>query len=299
MDNTTREEEPLLGGEPRRRRSRDLRKAAIGAAALIVFLGLCLVFGHQLYQLVKDLISLSRNRVDQPTPSSVYVTSNSKNEFRLVSVHRAGIGRRKNQVYQVLDIPPESSLHIQNDGGRYFIPSTPRRTTHLANRSKGFVKNYMEASRLQAAALRDPLIFSAPQSPAAEWVTHDVLAPNVSIRNTVMRLAKVASNAYIRIPETEDWYDLGNKWNESSDFGWEENGLRGHVFANSDNSTIIVAMKGTSPPFVGGSDTSTNDKINVRLSKGVNAGQLILLLLLCQDLVYLVYRMRLLYWPNI
>ena len=76
-------------------------------------------------------------------------------------------------------------------------------------------------------------------------------------------LAKVASNAYIRIPETDEWYDIGKHWNESNDFGWEEHGLRGHVFANKDNSTIIVAMKGTSPPFVGGSDTATNDKINV------------------------------------
>lgn len=97
----------------------------------------------------------------------------------------------------------------------------------------------------------------------AKWISQDIPAPNISSKHAVSTLAKVASNAYIRIPETEDWYDLGRKWNESDDFGWEENGLRGHVFANTDNSTIIVAMKGTSPPFVGGSDTSTNDKINV------------------------------------
>src|SRR5438045_1863507 len=30
----------------------------------------------------------------------------AENEFRLVSVHRAGVGKNRNQVYQVLDIHP-------------------------------------------------------------------------------------------------------------------------------------------------------------------------------------------------
>jgi len=261
------EQDPLLGGQPRRRRSRALRQATIIAACLIVFSGLCLVFGRELYELVRHLVSVSRHQSSPLRPAKVLVTSNSKDEFRLVSVHRAGIGKRRNQVYQVLDIAPDSTLHFESfPDGRYFIPSITRKTTHLADRSKMAVKNYMTSSRLQAAARRDPLMSAPPQSPAAQWITHDVPAPNVSIKNTVMTLAKVASNAYIRIPETEDWYDLGKRWNETDDFGWEENGLRGHIFANTDNSTIIVAMKGTSPPFVGGSDTSTNDKINVSTS---------------------------------
>lgn len=187
-----------------------------------------------------------------------------RNEFRLVSIHRAGIGKIRNQVYQVLNIPSQSRLHRQSTtDGKYIISSTAGNTTRLADRSRQSIKSYMAQSRLQKQALRDPFSAYSPQSPVAEWITRDIIIPNITDKTTVTTLAKVASNAYIRIPDTEEWYDLGKKWNESNDFGWEEHGLRGHVFANADNSTIIVALKGTSPPFVGGSDTSSNDKTNV------------------------------------
>jgi hypothetical protein len=212
----------------------------------------------------------------RPHESAAHTLHSTSDEFRLVEVHRMGVGPRRNQVYQTLAIAPSSPLHslssisdnTDNDG-RYIIISHPGRTTHLSDRTRKSIKAYLHHSRLQAQSLRDtallssPQSLSTPQSPAAEWTTRDILLPNITNKNSVLTLAKVSSNAYIRIPDSEDWYDLGHKWNESTDFGWEENGLRGHVFANTDNSTIIVAMKGTSPPFVGGSDTSTNDKINV------------------------------------
>lgn len=198
--------------------------------------------------------------------AGIYLQSTS-DEFRLVEIHRAGVGPERNQVYQTLSIPTSSSIHalstINDNDGKYIIASVPGRTTHLSNQTRQSTKNYLTRSRLLIQTSRDNPLISSPQSPAAEWTTRDILLPNITNKNSILTLAKVSSNAYIRIPETEDWYDLGRKWNESTDFGWEENGLRGHVFANSDNSTIIVAMKGTSPPFVGGSDTSTNDKINV------------------------------------
>jgi lipase ATG15 len=201
--------------------------------------------------------------------------SRGQDEFRLVSVHRAGVGKRRNQVYQVFDIPRDSTLHsfsaLSTTPHKYNVSSTIRKSTHLADRSRENILKYLAHSRLSAQARREPLNTALRnthlRSFSDEWTTEDVTAPNITDMDTILTLAKVASNAYIRIPDTEDWYDLGEKWNESTDFGWEANGLRGHVFANSDNSTIIVAMKGTSPPFVGGSDTSTNDKINVSITK--------------------------------
>jgi putative lipase involved disintegration of autophagic bodies len=57
-------------------------------------------------------------------------------------------------------------------------------------------------------------------------------------------------------------------FSQNSTFGWEEDGLRGHVFASADNSTLIIAIKGTSAAILGGGGgTSTRDKINV--SKGL------------------------------
>jgi lipase ATG15 len=200
--------------------------------------------------------------------------SQGQDEFRLVSIHRVGLGKHRNQVYQVLDIPADSSIHslstLPNHRETYTIPSTTRKSTHLTDRSRENTLNYISHARLSAQALRDDNPLAPVVAPfSAAWTTEDVVAPNISDMNAILTLAKVASNAYIRIPDTEDWYDLGRKWNESTDFGWEENGLRGHVFANTDNSTIIMAMKGTSPPFVGGSDTSTNDKVNVSPSRGL------------------------------
>jgi len=197
--------------------------------------------------------------------------STGKDEFRLVSVHRAGVGKRRNQVYQVLDVSSGSSLQrlspFSTEDGNYVVPPAVQQSTRLADRSRENTLNYIAHARLSAQALRDPLGTPLQNHHFApfsnEWVTEDVVTPKVSDMKTILTLAKIASNAYIRIPDTEDWYDLGKRWNESTDFGWEENGLRGHVFANFDNSTVIVAMKGTSPPFVGGSDTSSNDKINV------------------------------------
>lgn len=53
-------------------------------------------------------------------------------------------------------------------------------------------------------------------------------------------------------------------YSQNSTFGWEEDGLRGHVFASADNSTLIIAIKGTSAAILGGGGgTSTRDKINV------------------------------------
>lgn len=50
--------------------------------------------------------------------------------------------------------------------------------------------------------------------------------------------------------------------------GWEPDadGFRGHVFATPDNSTVVLAIKGTSAGFVGGGGpTSKKDKFNDNL----------------------------------
>lgn len=83
--------------------------------------------------------------------------------------------------------------------------------------------------------------------------------------STLASLAKMTSNAYVKVDEG-GWYDVGGKWNVSTSFGWLENGIRGHVFATPDNSSIVVSIKGTSSLFVGGgSGTNHNDKKNDNL----------------------------------
>jgi len=253
-------EEKWKEGVYERTRPPAKRRILTAFIALVFFVLIALRVPHGMGPLLRRTFTTPR-----PQVPCHHHNSASKNEFRLVEVHRAGVGKRRNQVYQVLNVAEDSTFHTLDGGdGKYYVPSMSRQTTHLADRSRQATKQYITQSRLRAQALRDaplsPLDF---QSPAAQWISEDIQVPNITNMHVVTTLAKVSSNAYIRIPDTEDWYDLGKKWNESHDFGWEEYGLRGHVFANEDNSTIIVAMKGTSPPFVGGSDTSTNDKINV------------------------------------
>ena len=49
--------------------------------------------------------------------------------------------------------------------------------------------------------------------------------------------------------------------------GWEpdDDGFRGYVFATEDNSTVVLTIKGTSPPIVGGGPTIEKDKKNDNL----------------------------------
>ncbi|KAB5558088.1 autophagy protein atg15 [Coniochaeta sp. 2T2.1] len=117
----------------------------------------------------------------------------------------------------------------------------------------------------------DPMVAFARQngfvsvlSPDA-WTMDDVAGPNITDKDTVISLAHMAANAYVETPEGADWEDVGGPWNRSADFGWEGDGLRGHVWADENNSTIVIGLKGTSPAVFDGDGTTTNDKVNDNL----------------------------------
>ncbi|BFZ53206.1 Putative lipase atg15 [Savitreella phatthalungensis] len=88
------------------------------------------------------------------------------------------------------------------------------------------------------------------------FIGKSIAVPDVNSRPTVVNLAAMTSNAYTKEPHTGDWIDLKANFNSSTRFGWDESGLRGHVFANRDNSTVVISYKGTS--LVG--DTYQHDK---------------------------------------
>jgi lipase ATG15 len=81
-----------------------------------------------------------------------------------------------------------------------------------------------------------------------EWRLTHVSEPDVSDKETVLSLAKMASDAYLLDEHAPDWLWLNSSagFNLSSGFGWQDNRLRGHVFANAENRTIVIAIKGTS-----------------------------------------------------
>ncbi|CAG8840541.1 499_t:CDS:2, partial [Racocetra persica] len=96
--------------------------------------------------------------------------------------------------------------------------------------------------------------------------------PNYKDKDSISNLAKMSYDAYIELSKEADWIDLDENW-EKLPFGWEDVGLRGYVFADPDNSTIIIAFKGTSLYLVnGGGPTASKDKLNVSLRKALGIG---------------------------
>jgi len=116
-----------------------------------------------------------------------------------------------------------------------------------------------------------------PQSPAALWNPIQVPAPNVTDRETLLTLAKMTNNAYFQSSNDSNWYDLGTEWdnNGTYSYGWDPDadGFRGHVFVSSDTvskdskepKTVVISIKGTSVPWIGGGPTMKKDKINDNL----------------------------------
>ena len=97
------------------------------------------------------------------------------------------------------------------------------------------------------------------------WTVDDLPGPDVTDKETVLNLAMIAANAYVEDSDQSDWQEVGAPFNRSADFGWESDGLRGHVWADETNSTVIVGLKGTSPAVFDGDGTTTNDKVNDNL----------------------------------
>lgn len=84
-----------------------------------------------------------------------------------------------------------------------------------------------------------------PPSPPSAWVIDRVLGPNITHKDTVINLAEMAANAYAIHENSTDWHDINGGFNRTDDFGWEDDGLRGHVYADENNSTIVIGIKGT------------------------------------------------------
>ncbi|KAJ2968480.1 hypothetical protein NUW58_g10212 [Xylaria curta] len=99
----------------------------------------------------------------------------------------------------------------------------------------------------------DPLVAAARQrgyvlaSSESAWTIDDVPSPDITDKETVLTMALIVANAYVKSPELPDWDEVGYPFNRTADFGWESDGLR------------------TSPAVFDGDGTTTNDKINDNL----------------------------------
>lgn len=109
-------------------------------------------------------------------------------------------------------------------------------------------------------------------SPSA-WTIDNINGPNYTDKETVLSFIRMSSNAYVTKPGDPGWLDVGGGFNYTQDFGWEADGIRGHIFADTKNRTVVMGLKGTSPAVFDGSGTSTKDKINDNLFFSCCCGQ--------------------------
>lgn len=105
------------------------------------------------------------------------------------------------------------------------------------------------------------------------WVMDEIAGPDVTNKETIITFAKMTANDYIQEPGTGDWNQISGRFNWSASFGWLGDGLRGHIYADKTNSTIVVSLKGTSPALFDGAETTTNDKLNDNLYFSCCCGQ--------------------------
>jgi len=104
------------------------------------------------------------------------------------------------------------------------------------------------------------------QSESIEWVKKEVLAPDVTDRETLREMAKMTGNAYA-LPGHSNWYNMSMRWNTSFQFGWEPDGdgFRGHVFVSEAEDIVVMSIKGTSLWTPVGDNTTKNDKLHDNL----------------------------------
>ena len=96
------------------------------------------------------------------------------------------------------------------------------------------------------------------------WEDAEVIAPDPGDRITLHTLAEMATIAYYRNASREAPTLPG--WTITSSFGWDSDGLRGHVFSSPGSPVVVAALKGTSATFLpGGGDTAKRDKDNDNL----------------------------------
>lgn len=122
------------------------------------------------------------------------------------------------------------------------VPSFPARSR--SERIHRLVDRRMSTIEPQMAAAREH--GHAQILDASAWSLDEVSGPNITDKGTVLSLAKMTLDAYTLEPFTGEWQDVKGGFNYSDSFGWDADGLRGHIFADKDNSTIVIAIKGTS-----------------------------------------------------
>jgi putative lipase involved disintegration of autophagic bodies len=150
---------------------------------------------------------------------------------------------------------------VSEDGNRHVLDSMNHVESYLelkysvASLSHNIVPNIFENS------FETLLISKSPSDRPKE--------ADITDKNTLINLAKIANSSYFPNPSELTFTDLLStraSIKRNSSFGWDSDGLRGHVYSSNDDKNIIISFKGTTLGFAGiGGRTSANDKYHDNL----------------------------------
>ncbi|PYH90819.1 putative autophagy related lipase Atg15 [Aspergillus ellipticus CBS 707.79] len=208
-----------------------------------------------------------------PLAGSPSPSLSGTHEFSLRHIFHRGTDQDPG-LHQRLDIKPDTRLRTISEDGieseavtldtPLVASSHPLTIERLADRRLSVIEEHLMTARYSGSV--------AALSPS-DWVMDTLPGPDIKDKETVFTLAKMTANDYIEEPGTGDWQDVHGRFNHSGSFGWQSDGLRGHVYADQTNSTIVISLKGTSPALFDGEGTTTNDKLNDNLFFSCCCGQ--------------------------
>lgn len=175
-------------------------------------------------------------------------------------------------LFRAVDVDAETRIHLSNSKSIHSLVDpralkvVPRPTViqRIKDRDPKEISNLVNTAQLRGYGA---------SLPSSAWTLDKVHAPNTSDIDTIRSFAYMAADAYISLPRTGNWHPIKGTFNYTEDFGWEEDGLRGHIFADTTNSTVVIGLKGTSPAVFDGADTTGNDKLNDNLFGSCCCGQ--------------------------
>ncbi|KAI4120774.1 MAG: hypothetical protein LQ338_006771 [Usnochroma carphineum] len=207
----------------------------------------------------------------QAQPPDTLPQSSHDHDFTLRHIFHHGVYEYPN-LHKRLDINPGTEVWMTEEGedqrvraGPLHARSRPLSIERLSDRRLPVLQDLISTARLTGVP---------PATASSAWTLDEVPAPNVTDKETVINLAIMAANAYDQDPNGGgEWEDVSAGFNYSNSFGWEKDGLRGHIFADEGNKTIVVALKGTTPAVFDGAGSTTKDKINDNLFFSCCCGQ--------------------------
>lgn len=148
-------------------------------------------------------------------------------------------------LHRYIDVPATARLRVTDDYGET-VDDAPE--SLVANAQSLNIQRLAKRNHSDINVLLDyAYTHGRPVDlPATAWTEDVISGPNVTDKKTVLTFARMAANAYILEPGDGEWQPVKGGFNYTNDFGWEADGLRGHIFADETNGTVVIGLKGTS-----------------------------------------------------